>query len=358
MKNEANDWACVPPSYRPDIEREIDIIEEIARMVGYDAIPSDQRLTGLFQYNESDPESKLDPIRSTFQGFGFHQIYSNSLQNETDANSIGKNAVQMMNPLSQEMAYLRTSLLPGLLRSADFNVKNGTKDLRLFELANVHEQKGDGLEGIGESQHCAGILYGESNKESVHGDAKKEDIFELKGILSSLFEHKYNMRLDLKNESHDNFDLSHAILINRQPVGFMGRIHPSWLDKMGLDLDNVFAFEINLSPILKMMGSRRSFKKIITFPKIERDINLVMATSTQIGPIADMMLKKGGKLVINANPINIYYDEKALGKDLKSVTFNLEFQDHTKTLEDKDVTPVINEIIRIAEKKFNAKLRS
>jgi phenylalanyl-tRNA synthetase beta chain len=107
-----------------------------------------------------------------------------------------------------------------------------------------------------------------------------------------------------------------------------------------------------------MIGGKKQFKPITTFPKIQRDVNLVMNETQIVGPITDMMLKKGRNLIISANPINIFNDEVALGKGMKSVTFSIEFQHHSKTLEDKDVTPVINEIIRVAEKEFLAKLRT
>ena len=106
-----------------------------------------------------------------------------------------------------------------------------------------------------------------------------------------------------------------------------------------------------------MIGGKKLFKPIAAFPKIQRDINLVMNETQLVGPITDMMLIKGRNLIISANPINIFNDEVALGKGMKSVTFSIEFQHQSKTLEDKDVTPIIDVIIRIANKDFNAKLR-
>ncbi|MBT5115650.1 MAG: hypothetical protein HOM27_06205, partial [Candidatus Marinimicrobia bacterium] len=113
-----------------------------------------------------------------------------------------------------------------------------------------------------------------------------------------------------------------------------------------------------LGPLLKMMNGKKQFKTVSLFPKIQRDLNLVMPKTQNTGPVEAMILKKGKNIIIDAKPINIFIDEDALGEGLKSVTFSIEFQHTTKTLEDKDVTPVINDIIRIAEKDFLAKLRS
>jgi phenylalanyl-tRNA synthetase beta chain len=352
------DWTCTPPSYRPDIEREIDVIEEIARLVGYDTIPADENIYGQFRYEHPDPEIKLVPIQATLVGFGFHQVYSNSLQNEQISGLSGKLAVKMMNPLNQEMAFLRTSLLPGLMKAADFNIKNGSPDIRLFECANVHEQVQEGFAGIKEYRHLAGVILGEEKTVSVHCDSSEEDLFTLKGYLSGLFNGKYRMRFELKRADHPGFDYAQTILINRQKVGAMGRLSSGWVQKMDLDIVNAYGFEINLEPLMRMMSGKKQFMPIAAFPKIQRDLNLVMNESQEVGPIANMILKKGKNLIIDSNPINIFIDEDALGNGMKSVTFSIEFQHNAKTLEDKDVTPVINDIIRVAEKEFHAKLRS
>ena len=119
------------------------------------------------------------------------------------------------------------------------------------------------------------------------------------------------MRVELKREDHPGFDYAQTIFINRQNVGAMGRVSSTWIQKMDLDIENVCGFEINLEPILKMMGNKKKFMPIATFPKIQRDVNLVMNETQIVGPITDMMLKKGRNLIISANPINIFNDEVA-----------------------------------------------
>ena len=353
-----NEWKCFSPTFRPDIEREIDIIEEIARMVGYDNIPSDNNIYGQFRYDNPDPESHLKQIRQTLTGFGFYQIYANSLQNEDEATLSGKTPVKMMNPLSNEMAYLRTSLIPGLLKNVDFNIKHGAADFRLFELANVHDKTGDSLDGINEYKHLAGIIYGKEVKDSVHNSAVNEGLFSLKGYLIGIFEDRYGMRIDLKKDDYPGFDYGQTVLINRQNVGVMGRLSNHWSELLDLDIEDAYAFEINLEPISKMMSAKKRFKPISAYPKISRDINLVMKESQSVGPIIDMIIRLGNNLIIHTSPMNIFIDDKTLGKGMKSVTLTMTFQHSSKTLEDKDVNPVIKEIIRVADKDFNAKLRS
>jgi phenylalanyl-tRNA synthetase beta chain len=244
------------------------------------------------------------------------------------------------------------------MKAADFNTKNGSPNIRLFELANVHEQSSDGFDGIKEYRHLAGIILGEENSLSVHCDSSEENLFTLKGYLSGLFSGKYRMRFELKRADQPGFDYAQSILINQQKVGAMGRLSSDWVQKMDLDIVNAYGFEINIEPLMKMMSGKKQFMPIAAFPKIQRDLNLVMNESQEVGPIANMIMKKGKNLIIDSNPINIFIDEDALGNGIKSVTFSIAFQHQSKTLEDKDVTPVINDIIRVAEKEFHAKLRS
>ncbi len=357
MKNE-DGWECEIPTYRPDIFREIDLIEEVARIYGFDEIPADESLYGPFRYEHPDPEKYLDDIRNTLAGCGFHQVYANSLQNENETTLSGHSPVKMMNPLNVDMGYLRTSLLPGLLKAADHNLKHSIQDLRLFELGHVHIQKDKGLENILEKKYISGVVYGDYRNHSVHSPSSEEDLFTLKGYLNILFVQKLGMKLDLIKGDRAGFDHSRVIMVNRKKVGAMGRLSKTWIDSMDLNLDTVFGFEVDLEPIKRMINKKKTFKAINPYPKITRDLNLVMPVEQEVGDLLELFSKKGKKLVTNVKPVDIFVDENAIGKGMKSVTFSITFQDSSKTLEDKDVNPVIDEIIHVAEKNFLAKLRT
>ena len=357
-KKKVDSWECKIPTYRPDIFREIDLIEEVARIYGFDEIPADESLYGPFRYEHPDPEKYLDDIRNTLAGCGFHQFYANSLQNENETTLSGHSPVKMMNPLNVDMGYLRTSLLPGLLKAADHNLKHGIQELRLFELGHVHIQKDKGLENILEKKYISGVVYGNYRNHSVHSPSSEEDLFTIKGYLTSLFVQKLGMRLDLIKGDGTGFDLSRVIMVNRHKVGAMGRISETWIDSMGLDLNTVFGFEVDLEPIKRMFNKKKTFKAINPYPKITRDLNLVMPVEQEVGDLLELFSKKGKKLVTDAKPVDIFVDENAIGKGMKSVTFSITFQGSSKTLEDKDVNPVIDEIIHVAENNFLAKLRT
>ena len=352
-------WSCLVPTYRPDITREIDLIEEVARIYGYDNIPPDYSLSGNYRFEDPDPEKHLSDIRQTLMGCGFHQVYSNSLQSEDESKLSGNDPVMMMNPLNIEMGYLRTSLIPGLMKAADLNIKHSTKNFRIFELGNVHSTSDSSSTGVSEKQYLSGLVVGNSIGENVHSETIEEDLFAIKGYLETLFEKKLSMRMEIKPTDDElGFVFARSILVNKQVIGRMGKISDNWVNSMGLDLEGVYGFELNLDPLRKMFGGKRDFKKINPYPKIVRDLNLVMHEEQEVGSIIEIIHKKGKKLLLKTEPVNVFVDVDSLGKDMKSVTFSLVFQDPSKTLEDKDVNPIIDEIIRVAENDFNAKLRS
>ena len=360
IKNESkeNTWTCLIPTYRPDICREIDLIEEIARIYGFENIPPDYSLNGTFRFDNPDPEKILHDIRQTLVGLGFHQVYSNSLQSEKEAGLTNHEPVGMMNPLNKEMGFLRTSLIPGLIKAADMNIKNSTSQFRIFELGHVHFKDDSSLNGVDERKILSGLAIGDIIGENVHSGSEEEDLFSVKGLLSSLFEKKLSMRMELEVDDEDSgFELSRSIRLNKQKVGRLGRISKDWIDSMGLDLEKAYGFEIDLEPIKQMLDKRKTFKKIIPYPKVIRDLNLVIPKEQEVGLIMEIFHKYGKKLITQSEAVNVFEDEETVGDGLKSVTFSLIFQDPSKTLEDKDVNPIIDEIIRVAEKTFDAKLR-
>ena len=189
-----DEWSCIIPTFRPDITREIDLIEEVARIHGFENIPADHAIRGSYRFNDPDPEKHLSAIRQTLVGAGFHQIYSNSLQSEQEASLSKNKPVMMMDPLNKDMGYLRTSLLPGLMKAADLNIKHSNTNLRIFELGHVHFTSSNISTGVEERKYLSGIVVGDIIGENVHSDPKAEDLFSLKSYLVTLFEKKLSMR--------------------------------------------------------------------------------------------------------------------------------------------------------------------
>ena len=351
-----NGFNCIPPTNRPDITREIDIIEEIARIYGYDNIPADNSLYGTYSFSQTDPELHYQSIIDTLSGLGFYQIYSNSLQSENIANFPNKNSVPMMNPLSKDMSFLRTSLLPGLVKAADHNIKNSTNSFKLYELDSVHTQSGNKIEDIKKNIRLTGIVVGNEIDETVHTDTISYDIFSIKGYIFALLNKKLHFSVSIEKAENNLYDESYNIMIEKKAVGTFGKLSKKLFKTLKIDKYDIFSFDLDIE---MMLGESKTIKyaPINLFPKISRRINLVLEASESVGPILEMVEKKCGENLIEAYPVEIFEDKETVGENKKSVTFEMVFQDREKTLEDKDVNPLIDEIIDIAEKKFNAKLR-
>ena len=357
-KSEGDKYNCSIPTFRQDITREIDLIEEIVRIYGISSIPTSSALSGEIQYGDPDPESYLDRIKLVLSSFGFHQMYLNSLVNKIEANLESKTPIPMLNPLNIEMSNLRTSLLPGVLKVTDYNIKHGNSNLRLFETGQIHYLDLSSENKFNENTNLAGIIHGDEKPSSTFGKRKKENILNLKGIIFTLFREKLNMNIKFRLGTHPAFISAKMIVINNIEAGFLGQISPKWINELKLDLKRIYGFEINLSPLKKMILNKREFQKINPFPVVQRDLNLVMSNDLEAGKIIDMISKIGGKYIKNVKPVNLFFDESVLGKNNKSITFSIFLQHPSKTLEDKQVNSIIDEIINIADKEFSAKLRT
>ena len=164
-------WKCTPPSFRPDLEREADLIEEIIRVYGYDNIPSAMNYSSSYLLEHPDPEQSLEDLRNLFYAFGYQECQSNTLQSKHWTTIHGKKSIAMMNPLTEHMTHMRTDLLPGLLEALDFNIKNGSSDLYLFELGNIFLQEKKGFAGMKEIPMVCGIMHGNRVSLSAHDQA-------------------------------------------------------------------------------------------------------------------------------------------------------------------------------------------
>tara|TARA_X000001036_G_scaffold369936_1_gene356214 strand:- start:821 stop:3193 length:2373 start_codon:yes stop_codon:yes gene_type:complete len=349
------DFECVPPSFRPDVEREIDIIEEIARINGYDNIPVDNNLYGKFIIEETDPQIYLQKFRDRLSGLGFYQHYSNSLQDSFTANLFSENSISMVNPLSKKMAYLRTSLYPSLIKAAELNIKNSCDSFKLYELANVHYKTGKKIEQMNEEIRLTGILVGSEQGDSIHTQKEEFNIFSVKGIIENLVGDKFYNRTSIIQYDNEIYDYGYQIYSNNELICSFGKLSKKMFKILKIDFIDIFGFDISIEKLNRPINNR--YMPINTLPKISRRINLVMDQKDSIGTLLGLIKDKAGEDLIEYNPVEIFEDKKNLGENKKSIVFEMIFQNKEKTLEDKDVNPIIDEIIDIAQKKFNAKLR-
>ncbi|MCJ7802196.1 MAG: phenylalanine--tRNA ligase subunit beta, partial [Candidatus Marinimicrobia bacterium] len=352
-------WGCIPPSFRPDLEGEIDLIEEIIRVYGYDNVPVSTRYGSLFNYSNSDPKANISKIIKSLTGIGFNQCYNNSLLSKEEAKLSGEIPVKTINPLSENLSDLRTSLLPGLLKNIDFNVKNGNSNLRLFEIGQVHSQEEKGFKGIVEKSQLSGIVYGLSSLANIHNEESvPQSFFALKGYLNSLFERTINTEAEFTETNHIEYEKCFTINVKSKTIGLAGIVNNTLVKSLNLDIENeVFGFQIEVDSLLKLLEEPVLYKHISKYPTVERDLNFVINESIKAGEIVDKIKRMKIRQLKSITPINIFRHD-SIGENKKSIVYNLILQDDTKTLEDKDVNSIIDEIISIVKVNYNAKLRA
>lgn len=351
-------WNCIPPSFRPDLEREADLIEEIVRFYGYDRVPTNSSYQSLFSAENPDPQSGVNQLLNQLVGLGFRQCYNNSLQSREEAASGGLEPVGVLNPLSKTMSHLRTSLFPGLLQNIDYNLKNAQSNLRLAEVGQVFIQTAPGKEGIREKALLTGTIQGDLVTPSVHEDrVRKTSFFVIKGMVRTLLEGVGIGPLRFAALASPELDPALAIQVDDTLLGQVGALSPDYLQALDLETGPVYGFQLELDPVLDLLDREMVYQPVVTYPKVERDLNLVFDERLPVGEVVRHIQTIGQPLLCAVEPVNIYRHPD-LGQNMQSVTFRLVFQSPSKTLEERDVTTVINEIIDIVSSSTGAKLRS
>jgi len=352
---EEETWECIPPSFRPDLTRDIDLIEEIIRVYGYEKIPSGTLFSGLLNVEVQDPHRESKKLQNILKGLGYNQCYSNSLQSEIISRCNG-NSVNVINPQSDKMTHLRTSLIPGLIEALNYNINNDRKDIQLFEMGNVHIEKGKARE---EHMVVSGILYGLVCPETIHeqGKMKNHSIFIVKGHMEALMTSLVQGNIKIKSENNSLFTLGFSINHKKTMLGKFGKISDSFIkNEINSDIQEVYGFELITDHLLKYMKENTLYTPVSKYPKIERELNFILSNTLDSGEIMTCIKNSGKGLIKRINPVNLYRHD-SLGNDKKSIVFKMIFQSESKTLEDREVNSIIDEIIEKVTLKFKAELR-
>lgn len=348
------------PTFRPDIEREIDVIEEIARINGYDNIPAVSKvaITLTKRFDESE---FADNIRNAASALGFFEMINNPLQDEKSASLTG-NPVKILNPLSNDLAYLRTSLIPGALQTVARNLNSGEKDLFLFEIGNVFNKISSGpIESFSdytEEENLIFLISGRLNGKEWHSEEKQADFFHLKGALDS-FLAKMSLDNVLNDSYYDTansiYDFYYTKILDDKITGTGGKINKEVLKKFDLSQD-VFCFEFNINLLKNVKKKEKRYLEPVKYPKVIRDFAFVFDKSLTFGQVKDFIQQNGSKLLKSVTLFDIFQSE-SLGSGKQSLAFTLEYYSEGRTLTEQEVDIEFQNLINAVTKKFNAKLR-
>lgn len=359
QKSNGDILLCTIPQYRPDLTREIDLIEEVARIYGYDKIAGDSRVSfeisvDKFQYLYEDK------VKDILTGYGLFEVMNNSLLSEEEANFNDLKSVKILNPISQELSNLRTSLVPGLLKTVSLNHRFGEFDLQLYEIGKVMIAKKEKVETVDdyvELEKLGICLTGKLVDKNWKEKAIQADIFYLKGLVEALLE-----RLSLDNVNFSSYYASEnefysieiKVFIDKTYIGSLYKMNDSYLKKFDIEKP-VYIAELDLG-IMKSFKSRVvSFKKLSNYPKVDRDISFFVDNNVPYETIEQTIWKVSDKLLINVYLFDLYFDPQK--SDKKSLAIRLEFQSYEKTLTNEEIDQRVNKIISTLETELNVEMR-
>ncbi len=347
------------PSYRTDLKEDIDLIEEVARLKGYDNLPTSTVEPVSIEQMPKKNDMHLARMRTALLETGLQEIFTNSMVSKA-AGALEKNQqpVAILNPISDDLSTMRTTLLHGCLSVIGHNVKRNMPDLRLFELGRVFYSKGENV--IPEQPiHCAIAITG--NAEPGHWSNPKPlkvDFFDLNGIIETYFEKLLLDRLEFVSYSNQSkFDAHQAVQIryNNKIIGEAGKVDSSIIKTYGFEKDVYFA-ELNASLLETLIKDSIKYKTIAKFPSSERDLAFIVDKNLPAAELLNFIKKQGGKILKDVSVFDLYSGDKVdAGK--KSIAFRLSFQSDIKTLNDKEIDRIFKKIIQQAEKNYSAVLR-
>ncbi len=334
------------PSRRWDISIPEDMYEEIARIYGYDKIPTTLPVGAQTLGHLTPYQQKRRVVREVLEGAGLLQATTYSL---TSKEKFGQFAlqpaepVQLSMPMSEEHAILRDTLIPHLLDSISYNRARKNSDVGLYEIGKVFYGKGAHVQPE-EVEHLAVALTGLYVNHPWQGEKVPVDFYTVKGILGALFE-----RLQLAGIRYEKAEIdgmhpgqTAKIYVNDEVVGFLGKVHPT--REKEYDVKNVFVFELDLEKLINMKSPFLSYTTIPKFPGITRDIALVVDQTQTAGELKDIIVSAGGKLLKEVNVFDVYVGDK-VPENKKSVAFTLKYSDPERTLTDDEVNQVHENVV-------------
>jgi len=355
----------IPPSFRNDIETEIDVIEEVAILFGYDNIVPE--FVSQIDSNSAPIPAKLaspklrNRVKNFFINKGFNEILTQNMIEPSMANKFAESLVQIANPLGEELSILRPNMIPSVLKTVANNTRVGNNSLRLFEIGKVFNTVNHNdtfVEGIYESEVLIITFYGNANSKQWAVSNREFDFYDLKGTVQEFIEFlKIDKFKFVKSEENiPGFSPNKLQLkINKQVFGYFGEVTKE-LTKM-YDIDkSLFIAIIDFEKLKQLIIAEPKYNKISQFPPALRDVAFVMDETVQAGEILSELKNLGGNFLTELNLFDLYQG-KQLGEGKKSLAFNLKFSSDTKTLTDEEIEPIINKMIERIENKFNAQVR-
>jgi len=360
--DDPKEYLISPPSWRHDLDREIDMVEEVARLHGYDRISLAESSGVPLMINAVQEHERrmVDKVKQTMVELGFQETISIPLIAKSDLDRLPSTdePVRVLNPLSEDMGYLRPTLAISLLRVAERNDHAGIRDLKIFEWGTTFRlEKGQILE----RRELCGLMAGNVGISSWKDkNSRPSEIWDIKGVVKRLLE-----KISIDKASLIDYDIDTRFSLGGKIVGgdegtlslgWFGKVSPDVAERFGVDFP-LYLFTLDGDALLKTAGTVPQYKQLPRFPSANRDLAFVINADIKVGLLEETIRSAGGELLESAQLFDIY---QGAGVDdgKKSIAFHLTFRSTAKTLSDVEVETAISRIITTAGDIHNAVLRA
>jgi phenylalanyl-tRNA synthetase beta chain len=344
-------WTVAPPLYRGDVLREVDVIEEVGRIKGYDAIPVRKPKMWMLPF-ERPAESEVDRrVKEVLVGFGFFEVITYSFVSpqaltalrfaESDPRCA---TVALRNPLTEEQSVMRTTLVPGLLETARYNLSFHNRDLKIFEVKEVFHPRDKGKLPL-EKKMLAGLMMGAFSPRGWQREEKPVDFFDVKGCVDALLcELKLPAATYSLTQREPYLGESGVVVaIDNEEVGVAGDLHPLVAESFELP-GGVFIFELDLPFLAEMFTRDVQFSPLPRYPSVIRDVAVVVPDETTAGEIARVIRGVDGSIMASVEVFDVYEgDPIPVGK--KGLAYRVQYRSPEKTLTDKEVNQIHNKVL-------------
>jgi phenylalanyl-tRNA synthetase beta chain len=357
-------YRVTPSTFRVDISREIDLIEEIARLYGYDRIPTTLPAISIMSLEQNRRKIMEERIRTLLNGYGYSEVVTYSFIPATAVDHLGlpagderRSMVVIRNPLTEEQSVMRTTMIYSLLETMRKNANAGCFDLKVFEMGRIYLARQTGMLPE-EKNRIGGLLTGARYDDLWHYLGLASDFFDLKGCLEGLFDHLKIASLRFRPDLREPFlhpGRSCCMTIGKDVIGFLGEVHPDVLTRMDLK-NRAMVFEMDLDILAGHFSDALSYRDISKYPSSSRDVAFLISRDLTAEQMINFSLDTHEELLEKVCIFDVY-DGKGIPEGMISLGLRFSYRAYDRTLTDQDIGQVHNAIIKRITEKSGAKIR-
>ncbi|MDD4600617.1 Phenylalanine--tRNA ligase beta subunit [bioreactor metagenome] len=353
------------PTWRGDVSGLADISEEIARVYGYNKIPSTTPFGDINRGSQDYTQSIINTVKTTMTGAGFDEIISYSFSNpqvfdklNVPENSPLRDAIPILNPITDDFPILRTTLTGGLLQTIVYNLSRKNEDMKIFEVGAVFWPEKLPLDKLpNEHLKLCGALVGNRNEFSWDSGRDCVDFYDAKGQVETILNRLGISEYEVSLGEHYSLHPGKTAQLNKdgEILGIVGEVHPKVLDAFGINR-KVYLFEMDIECLTRKAKLIHSYSPLPKFPAVSRDLAVILPIEVSAVDVETAILKSAGSLLKSLTLFDVYMGEQ-VPAGLKSMAFSLTFQAQDRTLTDVEIDGLLKNTIVHLQETFSAKLR-